>query len=447
MDTRTISLSNHQIATSEYNIFISNGATEQEPTINKSVTRPEIQTKALLNRSMPIHRLPNEILTTVFELAMAHGSYPRPAPEKRPPFNVMLVSTLWRDIVISSPMLWTYIDMSNLPLVEMFISRSRQAALDIDFIGHRSKFYPDLPPIDAQVNAADNGYPREFFSLIEPLLPHLDRWRSLVTNRITAPDLHSCLLLPAPKLESFLMRSPRNHENEAPPYDGIPVFAGHTPRLRNLDLDGAYFPLRYSIYTELTSLKLSAIRYSEPVQQLLQNIQYCPRLEKISLSGVQFSSGADGQHDSTIYSTISLPHLKSIVMYSLCAGDVRHILTSIMAPHAFLWVSLSGADLPSILPHNPTLPDNFSIFLQIDTVRLILCRDDATPAGIVEGKASGVHAFRVTFPLVAVKYRFSAPILEPIPESIPGRVPPRKSSRIGPRDLTVTFRTRDSGGS
>ncbi|KDQ16963.1 hypothetical protein BOTBODRAFT_186158 [Botryobasidium botryosum FD-172 SS1] len=240
--------------------------------IDGSLTPRETEAKSLLNRSRSIHRLPNEVLAMVFKFAMPNGSYSYRTHENRPPFNVMLVSTLWRDIVMSTPALWGHIDIRNRSLIETFLLRSRQAALDIDFAGYKSEFRP-APPfnVDQQVVTTDQ---KTFSNFIEPLLPHLGRWRSLVTRNVAATELHLCLLSPAPNLKCFMMRSRRcNHEDEAPPYNGIPLFAGHTPRLRKLRLNGAYFPLRYSIYTGLTSLELSAIHYAEPVQHPLQNIE------------------------------------------------------------------------------------------------------------------------------------------------------------------------------
>ncbi|KDQ16964.1 hypothetical protein BOTBODRAFT_186159 [Botryobasidium botryosum FD-172 SS1] len=168
--------------------------------------RPEMEAKVLFNRSRPIRRLPNKVLAMAFEFAMVNESYSRPARERRPPFNVTLVSTMWRDVVMSSRTLWAHIDTSNLPLVEMFVSRPRQAVLNIELSGSSwVRLHPRSPSVGEQANTTDIDEDNEFSRCIEVLL-QVGRWRSLETSDIPIADWYPCLLSPAPMLECLEMQ-------------------------------------------------------------------------------------------------------------------------------------------------------------------------------------------------------------------------------------------------
>ncbi|KAH7906018.1 hypothetical protein BJ138DRAFT_1163587 [Hygrophoropsis aurantiaca] len=103
-----------------------------------AVTEEHIKFAEYVNSFALIHRLPNEILVIIFELAVAghDPNFPCPQYNSRPSeFNISYVSRRWRDIAVNTPSLWTKWSTRITPsnnLMSIYFHRSFNLKVDVD---------------------------------------------------------------------------------------------------------------------------------------------------------------------------------------------------------------------------------------------------------------------------------------------------------------------------
>ncbi|KDQ21817.1 hypothetical protein BOTBODRAFT_141876, partial [Botryobasidium botryosum FD-172 SS1] len=97
------------------------------------------------NGLAPIGRLPDEILSSVFEFA-DNDAYCVNDLDKAPQAVIPLVCKRWRDVASDTPRLWTRIDEATRPFAPLFILHSKQALLNIShgFLYFRPPFQSTL---------------------------------------------------------------------------------------------------------------------------------------------------------------------------------------------------------------------------------------------------------------------------------------------------------------
>jgi hypothetical protein len=76
------------------------------------------------NELISINRLPREILVGVFRYALDRSS-----KYKTMPF--MLVCTLWREVALESPSLWSDLELWPLPRFHAFLALAKEALLTV----------------------------------------------------------------------------------------------------------------------------------------------------------------------------------------------------------------------------------------------------------------------------------------------------------------------------
>ncbi|KDQ09969.1 hypothetical protein BOTBODRAFT_190754 [Botryobasidium botryosum FD-172 SS1] len=284
------------------------------------------------NRTAPIHRLPHEILSEIFQLADDRESFT--TMWRDPHFHrVAGVSRLWRQVVRESPRLWKRIFPLSGALVDRFIGQSRQVPLEISF-DHPTK-EPSAGLLDYLLRVG----------------PQSHRWRSCHLQG-TPDALEPFLRAPAPMLEILdLGRS----GSSALSFSHPALFAGHTPRLRELSLRGIHVPLDSSIYAGLTSLRLFRIQYTQPnsIHQLISILHSCPLLRKLDLSHIKFSFPHDALDGLPTQPVVELRRLEKLKFSQIpMAWAVHHILSRLSAPSALeLDLELDlGQSLDEVLP-------------------------------------------------------------------------------------------------
>ncbi|KAJ3540378.1 hypothetical protein NMY22_g4320 [Coprinellus aureogranulatus] len=100
-----------------------------------SKTSPQADIFASIHRrnaSLPVNRLPPEILLTIFEILKTYAKEEQGNGE--PPlswFRVTFVCRRWRTIALDSPSLWTTIDCMNPAVADVMLARSKNALLDV----------------------------------------------------------------------------------------------------------------------------------------------------------------------------------------------------------------------------------------------------------------------------------------------------------------------------
>ncbi|KAL0573395.1 hypothetical protein V5O48_008569 [Marasmius crinis-equi] len=224
--------------------------------------------KAKHNASVPISRLPTEIIRIILGYCVSHRSTGR--PYKLTWLNATHVCRQWRSVALESASIWSQIDFSCPELAREMIARSRVAPLDV---------VVTRPVLTSRVYAV----------LIEAT-SNTGRLRTLVlpdAYHMNGVSLFPRLNKPAPLLHTL--------DLTAKPYDTLPrkFFAGKTPALRKLKITGFHFPLATSLLKNLTTLILKDPHEDPSInhcarcpttQRLLEVLQLMTELETLELS-------------------------------------------------------------------------------------------------------------------------------------------------------------------
>ncbi|KDQ18396.1 hypothetical protein BOTBODRAFT_511425 [Botryobasidium botryosum FD-172 SS1] len=257
-----------------------------------------------------IDRLPYEIHSHIFELTLESWPWSYQAGEASRTFS--LVSRHWRDVALNTPRLWSQIDSSfhnySIQFVDLVLTRSNPRPLDIE-----------IGDCTCKSETGD----RESCVLSKPLTTQAHRWRTVAM--INAPEVEMFTAFPAPLLEKFDYKLTRHFPRTLP----ANIFAGHTPRLREIHLKRVDLPLTSPIYIGLTSLHLAEFRSHSSVQQLLAIIRSCPLLEQLVLDDVRLW----GSQDEVCVTNPSFELARLQFIDLSCKRDIsRDILAAVVIP-------------------------------------------------------------------------------------------------------------------
>ncbi|KDQ09425.1 hypothetical protein BOTBODRAFT_37004 [Botryobasidium botryosum FD-172 SS1] len=333
------------------------------------------QIRSHLNRHSLFHRLPTEVICTIFHFAvenvpvprdieahepsddLAVNNVPRDGPAKHA-VRISSVSRLWREIATQKcATLWTHLDTLPIPLLDLFLSRSRSAPLEVVF---------DASTACGVVDTL------HFFELV---VPHIHRWRACCVlyegwreggDECEFFSLLEPALAAAAQLEILQLSEIELKQPDTFPLKLLETSSGIAPHPRMIDLDVG-IPMNFPVYRGLTKLRLAWFDYDEPdgVHQLLCALGLCPLLESITLERLAFSAIPTARVSNPV---ITLPHLQELLIEE--DGDTRwaqlHFLPCITIPvSCILKIDAHGDDLSHLLPRRsnflPNMPDIQSV--------------------------------------------------------------------------------------
>ncbi|KDQ12043.1 hypothetical protein BOTBODRAFT_189521 [Botryobasidium botryosum FD-172 SS1] len=301
------------------------------------------------NHHLPIYRLSDEVLAMIFQFAVESSSNRARPLTKKAPFNVSHVSYRWREAATTTPRLWRKYDASavNARIADIILDRSKGAPLHIELARcDPASVSDDEDPEDPRarfsvpldhVDAAYNKGARDFPDFIRPLLPHADRWEEVILEGING-ILWEHLCFPAPSLKRLQIKAANDAFGNPPTH----IFGGSTPLLRDLRLRTRGPPLASLIYAGLTTLMLDFIIYDAAVQDFLNVLAGCPRLQRLKLKDLGFDPPGDSSPPCI---DIHLPYLEEVVIYALAEDAISDLLSSITAsPTVRVAMEDSGMD-------------------------------------------------------------------------------------------------------
>ncbi|KAJ8095173.1 hypothetical protein PM082_010395 [Marasmius tenuissimus] len=247
----------------------------------------------------PVHRLPLEVLTNVFSFSCEVNTLePSSLPSA---IRIAMVCGRWRDAVLSSPILWSSLEIPFGSWKEKLDILTRLTVLYTD----RSRIHP----LTFKISFPDEHYELDPLAVIETLSRSCSRWRHFT---ISIPETFARpeLLFPAlqgevlPLLESFhLIARPASKADRS----GVVTIGrlfGTCPSLRNLWMEGSVGQPKLGLpLPQMMRVTLEAA-YTRVAVNLLGRI---PRVQELSLSFIVKQDSAEVQHvlSSTI-KTLSL---------------------------------------------------------------------------------------------------------------------------------------------
>ena len=253
--------------------------------VDKSLSRVLLQVRTLRNSTLPVMRLPPDILEIIFSMLQDHFPLPSPiyafygigSPER--PYSispkwlrVMHVCHYWRETALARSSLWTTVSLkrrADASLLQHYILRSSNRLLSV------------------QINTRDIG--DESPNAVRYLLDQLHRIRELNIYGTIYPEEHQLIeSSPAPHLETLTMHAHLRPPDGILPCTRLPtIFQGETTAVKHF---AAYLihPFSYNHFGNLRQLHLVNQEYTfgEDYQRFLDAIDSNPHLEDIMLTRV-----------------------------------------------------------------------------------------------------------------------------------------------------------------
>ncbi|KDQ20500.1 hypothetical protein BOTBODRAFT_183278 [Botryobasidium botryosum FD-172 SS1] len=232
-----------------------------------------LENRSQCNQLSPVHQLPDEILSAIFSLAV------RDERGAQLFYDITLISNvcrLWRGIISEgSPNLWTGLYTLPTRLVNVFLTRSRAAPLEIEF------------------DQTENPKATCFSEFLHLVLPQFHCWKTCRFVLFDKDDITSFLrhtATSASQLETLDLQLKSNAGRANRLFVFHHPFAGITPELRNLTLERIPVPLEAPMFKGLTRLTLRDISYSniDSIYQLLRVLEASPFLEGIDFMNLGF---------------------------------------------------------------------------------------------------------------------------------------------------------------
>ncbi|KAF9490493.1 hypothetical protein BDN71DRAFT_1454183 [Pleurotus eryngii] len=311
----------------------------------------------------PVHRLPPEILASIFQrlqdLSTPSSYFPQLngsadfATNTYPLEQVALVCRRWREAALAVPALWSTIFHANDALIHRCISRSSAASLNVFIqcpwhgIAVEQALSRDLP-------------------LMQAIKPHLDRVQELHLIEVSIASIISSDLLqsPAPILESLTI-SVGNHAFATVPNTPAltTLFNGETPKLRQVAFQG-FTSWSPNLFQNLTHLTLSHQDTALPIplSQFVSYLAACPLLRDLSIIRPVLTFGGNA-----VTPKVPLDHLQTLSLGSWSASQhISLFLKSITLPSSvniFIWGTRHSTDdaITDICPFPPAFISSLNI--------------------------------------------------------------------------------------
>ena len=265
-----------------------------------------------------IHRLPPEILAAIF----VHLSNQEPDPlgsdlprSIQDLVSVSHVCKFWREVAVTTPDLWTEINMTNLEAVEIFLERSGAV------------------PLNVELRSANED-------ILQTVAAHAHRFRrfSVSTPRNPRYNPFAALRKPAPLLERLEISYPLDFQ----PYT---VFNDQAPRLRELTIFTSGPWLKNQL-GNLTSLHLTLRDAVLPYSQFLpffDMLRRCPALEEMFVWWNTWSMAPPTS--TTRPPTIPLHRLRKLLLRSFRIENIQYLLHSLELVNNGIAIHLSDVNL------------------------------------------------------------------------------------------------------
>ncbi|THV00843.1 hypothetical protein K435DRAFT_818198 [Dendrothele bispora CBS 962.96] len=222
----------------------------------------------------PVHRLPSELLATIFITGVLEMGDDNPIMVP----TLMLVCRYWAEIALDTPILWSKIAISphdSLEKARRKLTRSKSSPLDITInFGPRVEY--------------TNSVTEQVIHAMDMVRPALWRTRSFSLSVPNRPQAHAALSRcqeEVPLLESLTIQIYHSMQDDRYSSPILPLFKGQTPRLRSVSLTSFNFGWDLRLVSSLRVLKLGGYfnGFAPSSSTLIGILRQCPELEELAL--------------------------------------------------------------------------------------------------------------------------------------------------------------------
>lgn len=249
-------------------------------------------------QTMPtsIHTLPNELLISIFGRSIANSDSVHTRA------TLALVSRYWKDVIYSTPALWTTLRTSVWGYRALLgLTNSQEMPLDVDMT----------------VRSVYDHRPKE---ALEKICKQLHRWRSATLRIPFDRRLMKSFHPKAPLLE-YLSIEPTDSQRQFL----FNPFQKHAPKLRSISLNRVEVPWNNGILSGLEALELKNISDGPTGVQITSILKLSPRLSSLKLHNVHSLI----PRFAATTSHINLPRLQVLEIEEVDTALVAHLLSRI----------------------------------------------------------------------------------------------------------------------
>ncbi|TFK62465.1 hypothetical protein BDN72DRAFT_848661 [Pluteus cervinus] len=253
--------------------------------------------KPFISSSLLISRLPPEILSLIF-LEVLRASRASVAI-----LTVSWVSRTWRNIALSTPELWAWIDTVDMEAIQTFMTRAKSRPLSITLHGVQ---YENRLPITTVLKSLHN-------------IRHLDLSVEDYENWARMGEFVG-MTRPAPALETLHLTGFILPE---------PLFSGSLPSLRDLRFESV--DDEWTSIPDCPQLRLLCMTRPETllrIPEFLERLPTFPMLEQLELDAVFHEASGVG----VLTNPIELPNLKYLILAGEETRDVVPFLQHLRIP-------------------------------------------------------------------------------------------------------------------
>ncbi|KAI1785183.1 hypothetical protein LXA43DRAFT_152362 [Ganoderma leucocontextum] len=306
-----------------------------------AISQERFEFKNLWNRSLPINRLPNELLVQIFvsgvhselfdsdsDLWVAWRRGPPPSFSK-----IMGTCRLWRDIILGTPALWCTVNLEKNPKwTEVCLARSVAAPLEVwaqvPFPCCPARFRAAYPVVH-RIRSLYLGVSTQFGDPVRDLtLPLLFGDGMPVLEELDLAITHGMYRLPI----------------------GVDLTSRRFPRLRSLTLASMVAPQDTPLYAQLRTLSLTTCSHHLSFDRFLDTLALCTRLEELCLKDTLHHLSGDWMQGDPGpgQPLVSLPRLDRLALSNHgCACTSRFLARLHIQPSVRLELS---ADIDAASP-------------------------------------------------------------------------------------------------
>ncbi|KAK7037781.1 hypothetical protein VNI00_010742 [Paramarasmius palmivorus] len=316
----------------------------------------------LSTEEIAVHRLPNELLTLIFEQGSCFAS-PRMFEPKYPPIPVQPVNTIsfmmnvlhvchrWREVAVHTPALWTSLLVARPKCLDPEkLLDLKDFQKPMDWVAKAIKRSQDLP-LDVTIDCSTIAP----VPAIKQLIPESHRWRSL---SIIVPCIQSLPLVlsslrdvDAPILENLEITANKLHTDRDLILEDLPPFLNSTPKLTHVRLNRAHLQWDAKPLHQLTTLELRFIVWPD-YHEFRHLLLHSPTLENLVL---HFDDNAFMSLDRQGRAPIPIPCLRSLELRFFYEGSQNVVpliqLFSIPTLESLILKDFSCADWCRVLPY------------------------------------------------------------------------------------------------